>query len=529
MRVIALALAMSSGAAATSLAQDAGVLRIYQAGLEVGRETFRDDGLRLETSVTIPLLKARIASVVERDSAGRMRTLDERIYVLPPDTLARSYTATIQGDSVHLTLPARSWARHAAIDEFGPDQSLAPFLRMVQSAARENRAAPHSWRVWLPSADSTYTFSITFTGDTATGTLGPQSYRFVLGADGRVSQVEVPASRIRYERFQGDSLPPLAGLTPPRPDYSAPAGASYTAEEVRVPVTGLRGDTFSLGCTLTKPHESASRLPAAITLTGSGQQDRDENLYPLVPDYHLFRQVAERLAGVGIAVLRCDDYGYGASGGPIDTSISMLDFANAAKAQLAWLRTRADIDGNRLAIIGHSEGGIVGPMVAADDRRLGALVIMAGTAKTMDAVLRDQFLYAAEHTPGITPEQRDSLRAQALRQVATFGANAPGYMRQARTYDPLTTARRVRAPTLILQGAVDRQVSAGQADTLAAAMRAAGNRDVTEHVFPGLNHLFLVSPSGSGAPDEYATLRDAALPDLVLGTLADWLRARLVR
>jgi hypothetical protein len=87
----------------------------------------------------------------------------------------------------------------------------------------------------------------------------------------------------------------------------------------------------------------------------------------------------------------------------------------------------------------------------------------------------------------------------------------------------------MRAPVLIVQGVLDRQVSQGQADTLAAAMRAGGNRDVTVRKFDGLNHLFLHSPSGTGAPDEYAALTDAAVPADVLDTIATWLQARLRR
>jgi dipeptidyl aminopeptidase/acylaminoacyl peptidase len=94
-------------------------------------------------------------------------------------------------------------------------------------------------------------------------------------------------------------------------------------------------------------------------------------------------------------------------------------------------------------------------------------------------------------------------------------------------YDPSVTAQRVRQPVLILQGALDRQVTAGQADTLAAAMRAGGNRDVTVRVFPTLNHLFLVSPSGTGDPSEYIALRDVKLPQEVLDTIAAWLSAKL--
>ena len=85
----------------------------------------------------------------------------------------------------------------------------------------------------------------------------------------------------------------------------------------------------------------------------------------------------------------------------------------------------------------------------------------------------------------------------------------------------------IRVPTLILQGMLDRQIGEAQADVLGAAMRAAGNRDVTVRKFDRLNHLFLVSVNGTGSPDEYATLRDVAVPPGVLDTLATWLVRRL--
>lgn len=503
---------------------DGGVLRLYQAGMEIGRETFRENGTRLDATVVIPLVRIRIVAVVERDAGGRPQRLEQQMFALPADTLTRTYTAVRVADSLRLSLGSREWAKQASPDEFGPDQMLAPFISLVQRAHRRDS----TWQVWIPNADTTLSFSIVFQGDTVRATIGPQIAVFVLGADGKVRGAEFPQSRVRYERHAaGAPLPPLAGMTPPAPDYTAPASAAWTAEEVRVPVTGLRADTFSLGCTLTRPKAGGPRFPAALTVTGSGQQDRDENLWPLVPAYRLFRQVAERLAAEGIAVLRCDDHGFGASGGPLDSAVSMLDFARNAQAQLAWLRARPDIDGAKLAIVGHSEGGIVGPIVAADDARLAALVIMAGPSKTMDEVLRDQFLAAVDRSRALTTEQRTAAREQAIRDAAAFGANAPGYMRHARTWDPLQAARRVRAPVLVLQGMLDQQVTHGQADTLGAAIRAAGNRDVTVRTFPGLNHLFLVSPDGTGSPDEYAALQDVRIPAAVLETLAEWLRRRL--
>lgn len=529
-----MALALGVGIASSGAAQetDAGILRLYQGRAELGREVFSDNGHLLESTVSIPMINLKIVSRLERTETGAPVRTEMRVYDLRSDTLQRTYQAVQDRDTMRMTLTSatgapRTWAKAFTPDVIAADQNMSLYMWLVQ----HSRGRERTWHVFLPNADSVLDMHLAWRGDSADVTIGPQSLVMMLGADGRVQAADIPVGRVRYERFQpgnATDLPPMTGLDRPTPDYTAPAGAAYTAEGVRVAVRPTRGDTFSLGCTLTRPAGGAARVPAAITLTGSGLQDRDENLWPLVPAYHLFRQVAERLARAGIAVLRCDDRGFGASGGSLD-SVTMVDFAAGAAAQLAYLRARGDIDGAHLAVIGHSEGGIVGPMIAAEDRRLAALVVMAGTGKTMRLVVRDQFLYPVERARGLTDAQRATAREQALSGAEQF-VNAPlAYLRQARDYDPLPTARRVRAPVLIMQGAVDRQVSAGQADTLAAAMRSGGNRDVTVRKFDGLNHLFLPSPSGTGAPDEYASLPDTAVPADVLDTIANWLAARLRR
>src|SRR4051812_4270342 len=105
--------------------EDGGVLRLRQAGMKIGRETFRDVGHTLETSVTIPLLHMRIASTTERDDAGRAMRIEERIYSLPADTLIRTYTATLVGDSVHVTLGSREWVKGGAPEDLAADQTMA--------------------------------------------------------------------------------------------------------------------------------------------------------------------------------------------------------------------------------------------------------------------------------------------------------------------------------------------------------------------------------------------------------------------
>ncbi len=531
-RVPAWALAVAAACAGPLAAQDttqvdAGMYRVWQGSLEVIRETFRETVAGIEGTTRIPIAGTTLRWREVRGADGRLRSARLSAHRLATDSLVRVYTLAADGDSLRLEQAEpgrepRRWSKPGRPDALLAEQSIATFGALVRRAGRRDTTL----YAWSPSADTTLPVAIAFRGDTAVVTLANLRATAVIGPDGGMTTLAIPVQAARAERFAGGTqLPPMRGMERPAPDYAAPAGARYSAEEVRVPVTTAAGDTFSLGCTFTKPLGARGRLPAVVTLSGSGQQDRDENLWPLAPEYRIFRQVAERLAAAGIAVLRCDDRGFGASGGPLD-SATIADFADDASAKLAWLRARADVDPRRLALVGHSEGGMSGPIVAARDPVLAALVVMAGPAKPMRAVVRDQVRWRIASAEGLEAGERARLAAEAERQADAFVDGAGAYMAWARDWDPLPTARRVRAPTLILQGALDRQVTAGQADSLAAAMRAGGNRDVTVRVFPRLNHLFLVSPT-DGSPSEYAVLPDFAVPAEVLDTLAGWLQRRL--
>jgi alpha-beta hydrolase superfamily lysophospholipase len=527
--LVAAATLLATAARAQEPVVDAGLYRLYQSGAELGRETFRRTATSLETSMVLPVLSLRLASQERYGVAGRLARCDVKAFNLAADTLTISYEAVAAGDSLHMTqvrragtAPERTWSRAAAVDACIVPQSVAGLLLLVDRAQRHDT----TYHVWGVAGDSAMAVAIAFHGDSARLTTGTFELDATLDVAGRVEVAQIPIQRVRIERWErGDTLAPLPGLHRPPPDYSAPPGAPYTAEEVRVPVKPERGDTFSLAGTLTVPNHGRPPFPAAVMITGSGLQDRDESLWPLVRDYRPFRQIAERLAEAGIAVLRVDDRGFGGSGGDASAATTE-DFAGDVAAEVGWLRERPEIDARRIALIGHSEGGIIAPMVAARDPSIAAIVPMAGTAKPGVRVLVDQAVGPIERARGLAPERRAALEAEATRAVEDDTAASSPWMRWFRSYDPLPTARRVRQPVLILQGAVDRQVSAGQADTLAEAMRAAGNGDVTERVFPHLNHLFLVSPT-DGSPSEYPALTNTSLPRDVLDTIADWLARRL--
>jgi uncharacterized protein len=348
--------------------------------------------------------------------------------------------------------------------------------------------------------------------DSASLWLGPVEVVARVDPAGRLLRGAVPAQNIVIEHTAADVHAAL------KPDFSAPAGAPYTAEEVAVPTPG----GFTLAGTLTLPKGAAGPVPAVVTITGSGMQDRDETVQ-VVPGYRPMRQIADTLARRGIATLRFDDRGFGGSGGDVSQATS-ADFADDVRAVVAYLRARPEIDPDRIALVGHSEGGVIAPMVAATDPQLRAVVLVAGTSRPGQRVIDYQIRYGVEQDTAMRPEKRDSAVAAYRVQFDSLAAANPWFGWFV-AHDPLPTARRVRQPVLILQGATDRQVTADQAGELAAALREAGNRDVTVHVFPDVNHLLLRDPVG--APAGYARLPSGVVVPEVLGALADWLDTKL--
>lgn len=363
-------------------------------------------------------------------------------------------------------------------------------------------------------------------GATVEGTLefsSPDSARFkvatsvidvTLDAAGNVTGGVIPVAGLRLVVVEGAAA---NAITLGRADYSAPISAPYTAEEVsvRTPAGHL------LTGTLTRPSNVSGRVPAVVTITGSGAQDRDEYL-PFAGGVRLFRQIADTLGRRGIAVLRLDDRGVGGSGG--DVNGTSADFADDIRAGIAYLRSRADIDPARIALVGHSEGGVIAPMVARTDEKLAAIVLMAGPAYTGRQIIDYQLRNLVIGDTAIRAAAKDSAAKASLAAFDSTAGKAP-WMRFFLTYDPLPTARAVKQPVLILQGATDQQVRPEEATMIARVMEVGGNRRVRSRLFADRNHLFLRDPIGF--PGGYDKLTDPRVDGEVLGTLADWLATTL--
>ncbi len=329
---------------------------------------------------------------------------------------------------------------------------------------------------------------------------------------------------------QGDQQFPLtfkrseqpAALPPPKPkpDYSAPSDAPYIAEEVLVKTPA--GHTLAGTLTLPKSASGTHPVSAIVTVTGSGPQDRDENIG--LQGFRPFRQIADSLARRGIAVLRMDDRGTGASGGTFKGSTS-ADFAEDVRAGLAYLRTRAEIRADRLGVLGHSEGALIAPMVAEKEPTLRAIVLLAGIAQPGRTALHFQMKNQIEHNTKLTPEVRDSQIAEIPKKIDAMMAADP-WMKFFLTYDPAPTMRRVKTPVLILTGSRDQQAVPEQVALEEAAFKEGGNKDVTARVLPDLNHLFVQDTDGF--PGNYSKLPPPVMMRAdVLVIIADWLSQRL--
>ncbi len=376
----------------------------------------------------------------------------------------------------------------------------------------------------------------------------------VLGAS-FAGRFEPGAARWVGEFHQGGAVLPLvlerdeeAAATPPRPQTPKPP-FPYKVEDVRI--SNPEAEGVVLAGTLTLP-QGDGPFPAAILVSGSGPQDRDETLFGHKP----FLVIADYLTRRGIAVLRYDDRGVGESRGDFASATS-ADFASDARAAVAFLRRRPDIRADAIGIIGHSEGGMVGPLAAREDPHIAYLVLLAAPGTPIIELLQAQNTFLAEFQGKsaaevarlralnarilkaaaaardaeaakaavnaiLDPDTRAALGltdAAAEKMVAQLSSPWFRYFLRA---DPAAILAGIDIPVLALNGDLDRQVPA-DANLAAIARALSHNGDVTVHALPGLNHLF--QHAKTGAPAEYAAIEETFSPD-ALALIADWIGAR---
>ena len=351
----------------------------------------------------------------------------------------------------------------------------------------------------------------------------------VVRTEGGVESAWVPAAfenAVVSLRIIFDAEGRLAGLRilpgPPPAEWS-PAPYADPSKAVEREVTVGSGD-WALPGTLTLPGAGAGPFPALVLVHGSGPQDRDET----VGGTKVFRDLAGGLAARGIAVLRYEKrtraHGARMKGLSLTVKEEVVDDALAAAA---LLRAQPGIDPGRVALLGHSLGGMLAPRIAAADGRLAGIAIVAGNARPLDVLAAEQVDYLAA-IGAATKEHVEALKAETAKiraldpgkppAAGTLYLGAPpAYWLDLAAYDPVASVRGVKVPILVLAGGRDYQVTAKDFETWRAALSS--RPDATFRLLPKLNHL-LVEGEGASTPAEYE--RPGHVSAEVVETVAAW-------
>lgn len=328
----------------------------------------------------------------------------------------------------------------------------------------------------------------------------------------------------------------------------------YTEEEV---VYENKEAGVKLAGTLTLP-QSEGPFPAVILITGSGQQNRNEE----IAGHRPFLVLSDYLTRQGIAVLRVDDRGIGGSTGNVSQDTTE-DFAGDVLTGVEYLKSREEIDPSRIGLIGHSEGGLIAPMVAVKSPDIAFIVLMAAPGVTgeeilymqsdritraegasnetivqNEALMRRMYSVVKEEKNNIAAEEelREILRteiantseqktessghSEAVIDAQVTALTSP-WMRFFLTYDPRPTLMKVKCPVLAITGEKDLQVPPEEnLRAIDDALKAGGNKDYIVKELPGLNHLFQTAKTGS--PSEYAKIEETISPD-ALEIIGNWI------
>jgi uncharacterized protein len=327
--------------------------------------------------------------------------------------------------------------------------------------------------------------------------------------------------------------------------------------------------TVHFGATLTVPKIDsnirfikAPVFPTVILITGSGQQDRDETIM----DHKPFAVIADYLSNRGIAVLRVDDRGRGKTTGDVLNATS-ADFAKDVEAGINFLKTRPEIDSNKIGLIGHSEGGLIAPMAASKSKDVSFIILLAGPGVDGSSILYKQQMDALINA-GVSknalaafevltkkklailkkatnakaanellqqlfkqwqPKQKDSILIQLNAKkltpqqyaAATVANEFNPWLNYFYKTDPAIYLSKLKCRVLALNGDKDIQVYAKQnIPAITAALNKGGNKKYKTVVLPGLNHLF--QHCTKCTVQEYSELEETLAPE-VLKLMYDWI------
>ena len=334
--------------------------------------------------------------------------------------------------------------------------------------------------------------------------------------DGSLVRLSVPSQALDVVRAD------VAGSTSRSQVFSNPGD-----EAVLIPGIG-----FNIGATITKPSAATAgaRLPAVILLAGAGVNDRDGQSNGV----STLGQLAGAIAKAGYLVVRYDKRGYGQSGGRSESS-TLTDQAEDVRSVVKWLNERKDVDPKRIAVVGHSEGAWVAMIAASKERKLAAVVSLAGAGMTGGELILAQQQRALDQG-SLSPQDRAS-RVALQKQIHSAVISGKGWegvppnlrkeadtpwMQSVLLFDPAKTLEDVRQPILFVHGGLDHEVDPANAERLTdIARKQSKSKSVELVMVRGVNHL--LTPAVTGEVSEYASLDDRTVSKDVTEAVNGWL------
>ncbi len=364
-----------------------------------------------------------------------------------------------------------------------------------------------------------------------------------ISGDWHQSGLSIPITLRKVNKIEEEKRP-----QEPKPPFP------YNAEDISYE---NKQAGITLAGTLTMPL-AGGPFPAVLLITGSGPQNRDEEIFGHKP----FLVIADYLTRRGIAVLRVDDRGVGKSTGKF-TGSTTKDFSTDALAGVEYLKTVKDVNPHKIGLIGHSEGGLIAPVVADETPDVAFIVLLAGPGLPGNQILLKQeaLISRLQGVPEKTverdtafkaklfeiikqdkdnqkiksdfekvindyysslteSEKKDADSADKMLNEFTKALTSP-WMEYSIRYNPVPALENVKCPVLALDGSKDMQVPAEEdLAAIKAALEKGGNKNFEVHLLPGLNHLF--QDAETGAPSEYGKIEET-FSTRALKIMGDWI------
>ncbi|MBX3278477.1 MAG: alpha/beta fold hydrolase [Acidobacteria bacterium] len=508
--------------------QTSGAYTMYVGSNAISTETYTlvsepEGGLRAEAEITISGRKQKTTTVAAKNR--------------PVSFLAQSGDSTLisaafDGSGVKLQIAGQSERQSSTKATVILENAVWHHFIFLFNQYDAEKGGAQNFSGFLPSQATDFDVKVERTATPAFEVEGKpaatERYRLVAGA-------------VVIDVWTDHSRKPLLIVIEAQGVKVVHQGAELLADAILRPATAenspgeevaFQNGDVSLAGTLTIPKGGGKRFPAALIISGSGSQDRDGNPGAL----SFYKLIAEKLSAAGVAVLRHDDRGAGRSAMP-KTPTTYRDLINDSKAAVQYLRSRSEIDPDRIVLVGHSEGGTTATIIAAEDPKIAAITLLAGAIlANFEQLLLEQTIYQQALERPINPQDREKF-PQIVRwliaRIAEAKAGRPDasptdlreYLRQHLALDRAETFKQIRCPVLILQGERDALVLAHHAVAAAQALADAGNKQVTLRIFPNLSHIFTPASLDPGVAAEK---KNEISPE-VLETIQKWIAESVKR